>query len=295
MTPTRDHEIPIELFRERPALAAELMTEVLSVPFPEFDAVSTASDTLTQHTVAEFFADLVITFRSAGRPVMSVVIEVQQDPKDGKRWSWPVYLAAVRKRERCPTALLVVCPDSAVAAWAARPIDCGPGWGVTPLAVAPDMIPPVTDPARAARTPELAVLSALGHADGPDREQIFHAMLKGIDTLEPEQAKLYFDYVMGKISRAARQELEALVLTKPYEYKSDFARRFIAEGRAEGRVEGRAEGKAEGLLVVLEERGFEVTEAVRRRIGECTDPEQLTRWTRRAVTAASVEEVFAER
>ncbi|WP_220499993.1 hypothetical protein [Thermomonospora cellulosilytica] len=258
------------------------MTEVLSVPVPDFDAASTVSDTLTQHTVTEFFADLVITFRAEGRPVMSVIVEVQQDPKDGKRWSWPVYLATVRKRERCPAALLVVCPSRTVAAWAAQPIDCGPGWGVTPLAVAPDMVPPITDPARAARTPELAVLSALGHADDPGREQIFHAMLKGIDTLEPEQAALYFDYLMQKLSAAARQELEALVLTKPYEYKSDFARRMEARG------------EARGLLMVLEVRGVEVTDAARQRITGCTDPEQLDRWMRRALTVTSVEEVFAE-
>ncbi|MBA9001202.1 hypothetical protein HNR21_000084 [Actinomadura cellulosilytica] len=255
---------------------------MLSVPVPDFDAASTVSDTLTQHTVTEFFADLVITFRAEGRPVMSVIVEVQQDPKDGKRWSWPVYLATVRKRERCPAALLVVCPSRTVAAWAAQPIDCGPGWGVTPLAVAPDMVPPITDPARAARTPELAVLSALGHADDPGREQIFHAMLKGIDTLEPEQAALYFDYLMQKLSAAARQELEALVLTKPYEYKSDFARRMEARG------------EARGLLMVLEVRGVEVTDAARQRITGCTDPEQLDRWMRRALTVTSVEEVFAE-
>ncbi|MBA9001201.1 hypothetical protein [Thermomonospora cellulosilytica] len=66
-------------------------------------------------------------------------------------------------------------------------------------------------------------------------------------------------------------------------YKSDFARRFMAVG------------KVEDLLMVLEARGIEVTDAARQRITECTDPEQLDRWTLRALTVTSVEEVFADR
>jgi len=49
---------------------------------------------------------------------------------------------------------------------------------------------------------------------------------------------------------------------KGYEYQSDFAKRYVAEGRTEGRTEGRAEGRAEeaagNLLSVLRVRGITV-------------------------------------
>jgi hypothetical protein len=44
-----------------------------------------------------------------------------------KKLSWPVYLVAVRAKERCPACVLVVAPDADVATWAAEPIDLGLG------------------------------------------------------------------------------------------------------------------------------------------------------------------------
>jgi post-segregation antitoxin (ccd killing protein) len=81
---------------------------------------------------------------------------------------------------------------------------------------------------------------------------------------------------------------------KGYTYQSDFAKRYVAEGRAEGLAEGRDLGLAEGLLTVLRVRGIAVPDAVRARILAERAPEQLQRWLEKAAVAASITEVIDE-
>jgi hypothetical protein len=84
------------------------------------------------------------------------------------------------------------------------------------------------------------------------------------------------------LSEAARKAFNAMN-TKGYEYRSEFARHYVAQGKAEG--------KAQALLQFLEARGLEVPEEVRLRITGCTDEALLDTWIRRSVTAASAREV----
>jgi hypothetical protein len=88
-------------------------------------------------------------------------------------------------------------------------------------------------------------------------------------------------------------------------FKDDFVERYKAEGRAEAlaelgddfveryKAEGRAEGEAGMLLRVLAARGFDVPGQVRERVLSCTDLQQLESWGDRAVTAASLDDVFS--
>jgi hypothetical protein len=59
------------------------------------------------------------------------------------------------------------------------------------------------------------------------------------------------------------------------------------------RAEGRAQGREESILLVLRRRGIHVPKETRDRIGCCHDPEIQRRWLVRAVTAPTLEEVFA--
>lgn len=89
---------------------------------------------------------------------------------------------------------------------------------------------------------------------------------------------------------------------KGYEYQSDFARRYVAEGRSEGLTQGLTQGLAQGrtqeaarnLLAVLRVRGIAVPDAVRERILTQTEPERLERWLEKAVVASSICEVVDE-
>ncbi|MGE3284756.1 MAG: hypothetical protein AB7J32_01485 [Pseudonocardia sp.] len=63
------------------------------------------------------------------------------------------------------------------------------------------------------------------------------------------------------------------------------ARRYFSQGKAEG--------EARAVLAVLDARGIAVSDDARARITGCTDLEQLDVWVRRAVAAATVDELFA--
>jgi Uma2 family endonuclease len=71
-----------------------------------------------------------------------------------------------------------------------------------------------------------------------------------------------------------------------------------AEGHAEGEVKGRAEGelkgRAESVLELLAARGIAPIGAERARILGERDPGLLSRWLVRAVSCATVAEIFAE-
>ena len=85
---------------------------------------------------------------------------------------------------------------------------------------------------------------------------------------------------------------------KGYEYQSDFAKKYVAQGRDQGLAQGVAQGRAEeagrNLLTVLRVRGIAVPEAARERIVAEQDPERLEHWLEKAVVATSIDEVLRE-
>ncbi|NKQ56679.1 hypothetical protein HFP15_27780 [Amycolatopsis sp. K13G38] len=287
--PSHLHEGLVELFRQRPALAAELLTEQLRAPLPSFEDARLDSCDLTDLTPTEYRADAVVVLTRAERPVLAVVVEIQLRRDAAKRWSWPVYLATLRARLRTPVTLLVLCPDKRTGTWCAQPIELGhPGWTLRPQVVDPGQVPAVTDPVAAERSPELAVLSAMAHSESPDRGKVLSALLAGLQTVDDERVTRYYDLVLAVLPEAARAHLEELMTTGTYEYQSDFARKYFGQGLAEGEVVG----EAKALLEVLSARDITVPDDIRSRILDCTDTEILRTWVRRAVTVGSADELF---
>lgn len=290
--PSLLHETLIEMFRHRPSLAAEVLSGPFKLDLPDWQQIRVESGELTELTPAEYRADAVVLFTARDTPVLAVIIEVQLRRDRHKRYSWPHYLTSLHARLRCRAVLLVICPDRSTAGWCATPIDIGhPDWLLRPLVLGPSLVPVVTDHDHARRAPELAVLSALTHGSGPEQDQIFRAMLGGLEELDEDHANLYADIVLAWLPKAARNCLETLMNVATYEYQSDFARRYFFQGKAEGR----AEGEAQGVLAVLAARGVEVPEDARQRITECADLDQLETWLRRAATADSINDLFAPR
>jgi hypothetical protein len=293
--PSHLHEVLLELFRQRPALAAELLSVAFGLALPAHVAARVEPAEFTDLRPAQYRADAVVALIDSDEPVLAVVVEVQLRPDEDKRWIWPVYLASLRARERCPVVLLVVCPAKPTAAWCRRSIVTGhPGWDLAPLVLGPESVPLVTDPAEAVRSPEMAVLSVMAHGHGPDRERVLDAFAAALGSVELDRYTLYSDLVFSALPVAARHYLEALVKLGgvEYEYQSEFVRKYVFQGRAEGRVEGRAEGEANAVLAVLDARGIEISDAVRARVTACTDLDQLDAWVRRAVTVASADDLF---
>src|SRR5690606_4865959 len=219
--PSSLHEALVHMFRHRPELAAELLTEAFGLSLPEYGGAALGSGDLSP---VEFRADAVVVLSADNRPVLAVVVEAQLRRDTRKRWSWPVYLTTLRARLRCPAVLLVVCPDARTAAWCASPIELSRGATMTPLVLGPREVPVVTDPARAGRCPELAVLSAMAHGLHPEREKIFVAMLEALRSVDAAHATRYHDLVFAALPAVARHHLEKL-MTTTYEYQSDFVRK----------------------------------------------------------------------
>jgi hypothetical protein len=144
---------------------------------------------------------------------------------------------------RCEVELLVVTPDRSVAAWAAEPIRIGPSNPFRALVVGPDRLPCITDIEHARAQPELAVLSAMGHGQDANGIAVPAALAALAAVVGLDDARLlYSDLVWVALSDAARGSLEARMRSGGYEYESDFAPRYFAEGKR------RAERWAERVL-----------------------------------------------
>jgi hypothetical protein len=291
--PSIAHEIWVDLFRNRPSLAAEILIEALGVALPPFTEARLASTDLTEIQPAEYRADIVVVLLDRDRPVRVIIVEVQLAVDPRKRLSWPAYVTVSRAVHGCPADLLVVAPDPNVAGWCAEPIEIGvPSFILRPPVLRRTSVPVVTDLGEAARRPELGVLSAMAHGETEQGATIAAAVLPAIRGLEDERARFYYDLVYNSLNEAARRELEGMM--KGYEYQSDFAKKYVAQGLAEGLTQGRAKEAANNLLSVLRVRGIVVSDAVREHILAQNNPERLERWLEKAVVATSVAEVIDE-
>jgi hypothetical protein len=171
--------------------------------------------------------------------VLGIVVEVQLSEDKRKRFTWPAYVATLRARLECPVCLLVVTPDDSVARWAAKCVEMGGLHQFTPYVLGPSGVPHITEEPQARANPELAVLSAIAHGSDSDVERSARIAMnaqKVASGLDADRAKLYFDLILNSLSEAARRALSSMDV-HTYEYQSDFAKRYIAQGRADGRVE----------------------------------------------------------
>ncbi|WP_224368341.1 hypothetical protein [Hyalangium versicolor] len=288
------HEGLLLLFRNRPTLAPELLRDALGLELPPYSEARVESAELTEVVPTEYRADLVVLLLD-GKPVFAIVVEVQLWRDEDKRKTWPLYLTSLRSRVNCPTALLVVAPDAGMARWCAQPIALGhPGFVLQPLVAGPDAIPVLVDEREARKDPELAVLSAMAHGQEKAGQAIAQAVMAAVEGLEEERVRLYVDLALSSLSEAARKALEALMRSGSYEYQSEFARKYVAQGREEGLQQGLQKGEQAALLEVLDARGLEVDAAARQRILSCTELAQLKAWVRKAVIAKSVQELFED-
>jgi hypothetical protein len=103
---------------------------------------------------------------------------------------------------------------------------------------------------------------------------------------DDERARFYLDLILARLNERVRRALEAMTMQK-YEYQSEFAKKYYGQGKAEGEARGKAEGEAQAILTVLEARGLEVPEKVRKAVLSCTDLAQLDAWVRAAVSVPS--------
>src|SRR3954452_21248522 len=100
--PSMAHEILVDLFKNRPSLAAEILVEVLGVPLPAYTEARVASADLTEIQPAEYRADIVVLLLHDGSRVRLVIVEVQLAVGSRKRLIWPAYVTVSRAIHGCP-------------------------------------------------------------------------------------------------------------------------------------------------------------------------------------------------
>ena len=205
------------------------------------------SSDFTQVVTTAYRADLVV-LPFKGEPVFAIAVEAQLSRDDEKRASWPLYLTSLRARMRCPTVLLVVAPNPAVARWCARPIELGhPGFVLQPLVAGPSAIPLILGKQVAGQDPELAVLSALAHGrDAKLAPGLLEAVVSSAQRHDNERLSFYIDLAVSAFGEAARSALEAFMQSGSYQYQSGFVRKLVAHGLEKGSSRASRRGFSRG-------------------------------------------------
>jgi hypothetical protein len=281
-----EHQIYAELFADAPDMAVGFLRD-LGVNVPDYERSEVTSCDLGHVDPVERRSDVAIMLRGPGPDgphdhLMGIVVEVQRDQKERKRFTWPEYVASLRSRHECPVMLLVVCPRQSVADWYAEPIRLGhPGFALHPLVVGPDDIPVVTEPGAVAASPTLGVLSAAAHGAG--RTDVLDALHSGLSVIDPEKAAKYIGYSLHLLADTNGQKaLETLMMADTYEYSSTWADSL------------RAEGEADMLLRILGAKGIDIPDGARERISRCRDVGQLAAWAEKSAAITHIDELFDE-
>ena len=300
MALTFEHETPIELCRRCPDLVPTLLREVFGKEVPAYSTISAEDPNVPQLAPEEYRADTAVVLSEGGVARLAVVAEVQQGRDRRKRFTWPLYTAAVHARHECTTYLIVLALNRSVAEWARQEIATfQPGCRFGPLVVGPDDLPPVTDIDEARERPLLSALAAFLHGDDEGGEAAAYAAVVALGaTAGRDKGEWLYHLFRAMMSEERLIKLEELIQMNPQPYfpRTEFERTHYGRGRADGKAEGEAKGEAkglaQGLLNVLEVRGFALTDELSARIRGCTDVERLSLWSNRAKKAVSLDEIF---
>ena len=71
------HEVLVDLFKNRPSLGAELLSEALGVELPSYSEARLVSIDLTKIKPAEYRADVVVLLLQGEVPIAVLIVEVQ--------------------------------------------------------------------------------------------------------------------------------------------------------------------------------------------------------------------------
>lgn len=297
--PTLLHESLVNMFRMSPEFAADVLATALGVSIPAHDRAAVTSADLSELLSVEFRADVVVELWARGadgkeRRVLAIITESQLAIDADKLYTWPAYAALARARFRCPAYVLAVTLDPAVAQWASQAVEVSPGLGSwRPLVFGPGAIPQVTDPGFAHTHPEMAVLSALAHANdaGEAGEAIVRAVPAALGALDAASGRAYVLLLRAALRPALRKLLEALMMEKTPLGEFEVPE-WLWKAEKAATKKGRAEGHAEALLTVLAARNISLDKAREAEVMACHNQATLTRWLRAAVTAKTAADVF---
>lgn len=281
--PSYLHELLLVLFRNRNEAVPDLLRG-LDVQLPEYDQIQVESSNLSNLQPTEYRADHVLFLAHGSRKVLGVIVEVQLGCDEDKSYTWPTYIANLRARHRCPVCLLVITVEEAVARWAGRAIELGPGTRCAPWVVGPSNTPAVTELKDAEDNVELAVLSAVEHGqcgDGSLAARVASTAIVASAGLDADRASLYLDLIsIFLVEGDLMPEAAPNPLTPGFEYQSGLARRNYARG------------KADVLVKLLSARFGPLSEEIEARVRGAKSA-QMDDLVEPALTAKTVDEAVA--
>jgi hypothetical protein len=288
------HEGPLDLIRQHPEIAVDLLQATPGIALPARAAASLAPTDMSAVIPVQYLADMVvlITDAATGQPALAVIIEPQLRDAKTKRYSWPVYLTTARRIAGCPAAVLVVlCPDPAEAAKCRRLIRTGhPGFDLAPIVIDSGAPPGRDGPAGPHLTVFAASMGGIDMAAGPGARRVLDAIASP-DVAEADRFRM-LTIILRLADDAARHLLEAMMTTA--EYEKTFVEKIHDQGIAEGEARGEAKGEARAVLRLLDARGLALSPEPRQQVTSCTDAAKLDRWLDRAITAGTAAEVFTD-
>jgi Domain of unknown function (DUF4351) len=141
---------------------------------------------------------------------------------------------------------------------------------------------------------ELSVLSAVEHGRNTDialATRIACAAMLASADLDAERSSLYIDLILISLSENVRREVLQAMNSLGFEYQSDFARHYVAQGKAEGKTEGKAEGRVEIVLKQLTLRFGPLTDSVQTRVRGAPDA-HVDAVAERVLSAQTLEEAL---
>jgi len=322
MPPGLLHQAIIEFLRLRPDMLQHLVADQAPALCAEGTSLEPLEGDLGILTPPEYDADLLVLVRRDDKPVLAAILEAQLHADPDKLLRWPVYASVARSRHRCDSIVVVLSMDREVARWAARPIVIGPGNVFRCVVIGPDTIPRILDPAQAHGVPELAVLSALAHADSQDAVPIALAALETFGSLDDDRASLYYDLMCVALPAAARSALEnTMIKVDLNQIDTPAVRLWMDRGRKQGHEQGREEGREQGLeqgreqgLEQGREQGLEqgreegqrelLLDMISDRFGaipaeiearvRSARSDDLRLWTKRLLSASSLSDIFGQ-
>jgi hypothetical protein len=76
---------------------------------------------------------------------------------------------------------------------------------VRPLVLGPSIVPEVTDLAVAVGEPDLALLSAVAHGNGPNGFAVLVAAWEALGQLDPERGAVYFQLILSVLRKPLQE------------------------------------------------------------------------------------------
>jgi hypothetical protein len=213
----------------------------------------------------------------------------------------------IQAKARRARRLWIISPGLARQAIAAWGLERLPEWGCAVYGGVTFASPSIVVLSELAPTRDTLLLRLMG-SGALLREAIADARALPADAWERPiidelllQMERDLDRMMGTKSKASEElqmryaELVKINEAERAEWRAEARAAGLAEGRAEGHAEGVLVGERAALRTIVAARGWTLSAAQGTRVEECSDPQQITTWIRRAAVVATVDAVFDER